>query len=147
MSKIFDQIADESPMYVRYFVDSSFEIADRIQALLLEKGMQQKDFAKAIGKQESEISKWLSGTHNFTLKTIAKIKEVLGDQIIQVVNGQEWNQMLHIPSSTWGDDIENYDFEEEMTEEELFDFLDRIEKLEQENDVEDALIIQMPLVA
>lgn len=37
-----------------------------------------------VGKKESEVSKWLTGTHNFTLKTIAKISAVLGEPIVEV---------------------------------------------------------------
>ena len=33
-------------------------------------------------KNESEISKWLSGTHNFTLRTIASISEAFGEDIL-----------------------------------------------------------------
>ena len=44
--------------------------------------MKQRDFAKALGKIETEVSHWLSGTHNLTLATIAKMATVLGDDII-----------------------------------------------------------------
>ena len=50
--------------------------------------MEQKDLAKALGKNESEISKWLSGSHNFTLKTIARIEDVLGDKLLEVVDDE-----------------------------------------------------------
>lgn len=46
--------------------------------------MSQRELAQKLGKKESEISKWLSGSHNFTLKTIAKIEEVFGKKIILV---------------------------------------------------------------
>jgi transcriptional regulator with XRE-family HTH domain len=91
MSQLFDQIAQETPEHVRIFVDLSFEVADRIQALLLAKNMQQKDLAKALGKQESEVSKWLTGTHNFTLKTLSKIQAILEDEVIMVVPGFHWH--------------------------------------------------------
>lgn len=44
--------------------------------------MDQKDLARLMRKNESEISKWLSGTHNFTLRTIASISEALGEDIL-----------------------------------------------------------------
>jgi hypothetical protein len=37
-----------------------------------------------MGKQEAEISKWLSGSHNFTIATIIKIETALEDEIISV---------------------------------------------------------------
>ncbi|MDX1905718.1 MAG: helix-turn-helix transcriptional regulator [Bacteroidia bacterium] len=86
MSKLFDEVASQTPPHVQYFVDMSFDISDRIQNLLEAKGMQQKDLALALGKQESEVSKWLSGTHNFTLKTLAKITSILQADLVKVVN-------------------------------------------------------------
>lgn len=41
------------------------------------KGWKKQDFAKAIGKKPSEISKWLSGTHNFTADTLFDIERIL----------------------------------------------------------------------
>ncbi|MCH5230548.1 MAG: helix-turn-helix transcriptional regulator [Muribaculaceae bacterium] len=60
----------------------SFEIADRIAAILKSKGMTQKELAAKMGKRESEISKWLTGRHNFTTNTIAGISCALGEPII-----------------------------------------------------------------
>jgi len=35
-----------------------------------------------LNKSNAEISKWLSGQHNLTVKSIAKIEEALGEEII-----------------------------------------------------------------
>ncbi|MCZ8286906.1 MAG: helix-turn-helix transcriptional regulator, partial [Bacteroidia bacterium] len=35
-----------------------------------------------LGKSEAEISKWLSGTHNFTIRTLSKIEAELGESVI-----------------------------------------------------------------
>lgn len=69
---------------VDIFVEQSFEIVDRIHEILVKHGKEQKDLAKALGKSESEISKWMTGTHNFTLNTLAKIQAALGEPVIQV---------------------------------------------------------------
>lgn len=37
-----------------------------------------------LNKNESEISKWMRGTHNFTIETISSIENVLGTPILQV---------------------------------------------------------------
>lgn len=39
-----------------------------------------------LGKKEPEISKWMRGTHNFTIDTISSIENALGVQILQVAN-------------------------------------------------------------
>ena len=65
----------------------SFEIADRIDAILKEKGLSQKELAAKMGKRESEISRWLTGRHNFTTNTLADISLALGEPVICVPNG------------------------------------------------------------
>lgn len=66
-------------------VDLSFMIVDRIHAILEERGLRQKDLATMLGKKESEISKWMRGTHNFTIETVSSIEDALGAPILQVV--------------------------------------------------------------
>jgi transcriptional regulator with XRE-family HTH domain len=73
---------------VDIFVDKSFELANRIHFLLMKNGKEQKDLAKALGKSESEISKWMTGTHNFTIRTIACIESVLNEDVF-IVAGKE----------------------------------------------------------
>lgn len=72
------------PPDVRKQVDMSWAIADKIDALLKAKGMSQKEFAHLMGKTEPEVSRWLGGTHNFTLRTLAKISVVLGEDVIKM---------------------------------------------------------------
>ena len=69
---------------VKRRVDLSFLIVDRIHNILEEKGLKQKDLANLLGKNESEISKWMRGTHNFTIETISAIESALGAPILQV---------------------------------------------------------------
>lgn len=70
---------------VRRRVEMSFMIVDRIHAILQERGLKQKDLANMLDKKESEISKWMRGTHNFTIETIMAIEQALGTPILQVV--------------------------------------------------------------
>jgi len=46
--------------------------------------MSQKDLAGRMGKRPSEINKWLTGTHNFTLKSLAKMQAEFDAPIIHV---------------------------------------------------------------
>ena len=64
-------------------VDMQVMIANRIYDLLDQKGMSQKDLAQKLGKTETEVSRWLCGTHNMTMATIAKIAVALDDDIIK----------------------------------------------------------------
>lgn len=83
-TELFREAVANVPEDVRLETDWSFAISDKIADALEKKGMTQKMFAKQIGKTETEVSRWLSGTHNFTLRTIAKISSVLGTNIITV---------------------------------------------------------------
>ena len=65
-------------------VNLSLLIVDRIPVILEERGFKQKDLANMLGKKESEISKWMRGTHNVTIDTISSIVNVLGHPILQV---------------------------------------------------------------
>lgn len=69
----------------------SFQIVDRIHCILVDKGLKQKDLAEMLGKKESEISKWMRGTHNFTIETISSIEAALGEPIITVFNASASN--------------------------------------------------------
>lgn len=80
----FDRIAARTPVQTRRSVSKMLDVADRIHVLLEQKGMSQKDLAVTLHKSESEISKWLSGTHNLELKTIIRIEEALDEDILTV---------------------------------------------------------------
>lgn len=72
------------PAEMKKQVDMSWAIADKIDSLLKERGLSQKEFAHLMGKTEPEVSRWVGGTHNFTLRTLAKISTVLGEDVIKV---------------------------------------------------------------
>lgn len=69
---------------IRDSVALSFRIVDRIHEVLQSKGLRQKDLALKLGKSEAEISKWMRGTHNFTIDTLVSIEHALDASIIEV---------------------------------------------------------------
>ncbi len=77
-----DSIRKTTPENTNKQVDFGVAIANRVYDLLKERNMTQRDFAKALNKTETEVSRLLSGTHNLTLSSIAKMATVLGDDII-----------------------------------------------------------------
>ena len=62
----------------------SFQISNRIYSLMQEKGLSKKQLADSIGKRPSEITRWLSGEHNFTVSTLAMLSSFFGQPIITV---------------------------------------------------------------
>lgn len=72
------------PESVNKEVQYTFDIALRIHEILVKKNWSQADLARATGKKEALVSSWLSGKHNFTIKTIAEIEAALGEDIISI---------------------------------------------------------------
>ena len=82
-NKILDEIRSQISPEVKKQLEISVNLANRVYDILEAKGMSQKDLAKLLGKTETEVSRWLSGTHNLTIATIAKISVALGEDIIK----------------------------------------------------------------
>lgn len=70
---------------IREKVNLSFQIVDRIHEILMSKGYKQKDLATMLGKSEAEVSKWMRGTHNFTIDTLLNIEQALNAPILKVI--------------------------------------------------------------
>lgn len=79
-----EKIIKRTPVKTKRRVQRNLAIAERIHQLLQQKGMSQKDLAIKMGKQPSEICKWLTGLHNFEIKTIENIELALEEDIIEV---------------------------------------------------------------
>ena len=63
----------------------TFQISNRLDLLMKEKGLSRKQLADAMGKRPSEITRWLSGEHNFTISTLAMLSSFFGQPIVTVV--------------------------------------------------------------
>lgn len=79
---------------IRRMVDLSFKIVDRIHEILKAKGLKQKDLTLRLGKNESGISRWMRGTHHFTIDTLIAIENVLGEPIIAVCHPEITRESL-----------------------------------------------------
>lgn len=58
------------------------QIAARIEDFMKSKGWNKSKFAEKVGKNPSEITKWLSGTQNFTLDVLTEIAFVLDIEVM-----------------------------------------------------------------
>lgn len=87
--KLFHQIVDETPIELKTQLRFSDAIAEKLDRMLQKRGMTQRDLARKTGKTEAEVSRWLGGTHNFTLKTLALISVALDEDVIKVLNQYE----------------------------------------------------------
>ena len=82
--KYFLDALNDIPKDVQMQVDLSMRLSDRIANLMKAQGLNKRDFSKKLGITESKLSALLSGTHNFSLSTIAKLSDALGEKLITV---------------------------------------------------------------
>ena len=87
-NKIMEEVRSGITPEMKMQMELSVAIANRIYRILEEKGLSQKDFARMMGKTETEVSRWLSGTHNLTLATLCKISTALEADVIKVTDGE-----------------------------------------------------------
>ena len=58
-------------------------LAAKIADAMAAKGWKKKDLMHALGKKnQSEITRWLSGTHNFTSDLLSDLQDVLGIKLL-----------------------------------------------------------------
>ena len=65
-------------------VQLSAGIIARIDKLLKEKNMTQRDLARKLGKNEAVVSRWTTGFPNFTIRTLVQISTALGEPLIEL---------------------------------------------------------------
>lgn len=80
LQEIFNEIPEEKREETRL----SFAISNRLADLMEERGLNNRQFAIALGKRPNEITRWLSGEHNFTISTLAMLSTFFGKSIITV---------------------------------------------------------------
>ena len=81
-NKMIDEVRRNITPEMKLQMEMSVAVANRIYDILEAKGMTQKELALKLGKTETEVSRWLSGTHNLTLSTISKVSVALGEDIV-----------------------------------------------------------------
>lgn len=86
---LFEKCLSNVAPEVREEVRLNMDIANRLYNILQARNMTQREFAALMGKRESEISRWLTGSHGFTTATLAKIAAVLGEPIVQIKHEPE----------------------------------------------------------
>ena len=92
-SKYFDKVSDKISPESKRFTALSFDLVDRIHTILESQNMSQRELADKMGKQESEISKWLAPGHNFNLKTLVRLEVALGEPVISASNDSWANRL------------------------------------------------------
>lgn len=115
---ITDWLDQHGDKEIERFVEKNMAITEKIRLALEQKGWKALDLAKALDKSPSEVSKWLTGMHNLTLKSITKMETALG---IDLVNVEPVKEIQYVYLGTVkGGDLEQTisDYEESTYEKE-----------------------------
>mgnify|MGYP006290847619 CR=1 FL=1 len=91
ISDWLDQYGDPE---MDHFIEKNLAIVEKVRQALEFKGWSKGQLAEAMGKSPSEVSKWLSGMHNLTLKSIIKMETALGIDLIHCEPVREYEYVF-----------------------------------------------------
>lgn len=85
MDKVFNETSGDESDKIRNRMLLAAKIEDGMKAA----GIKKSFLAEKLKKQPSVITKWLSGTHNFTAETLWDIEKVLDIKLIDIEKARE----------------------------------------------------------
>lgn len=77
-----EELRNETSPQMSQQISKRMKLAAQIDDVLISRGLTNQEFAFMMGKKPSEITRWLSGTHNFTTETLWEIERVLQIQLL-----------------------------------------------------------------
>jgi ribosome-binding protein aMBF1 (putative translation factor) len=87
MKTAFDEYTNISslvPEEIKREVTTEMAISNRLDELMTQRGITKTGLAKALNKRPCEVTKWLSGQHNFTIRTLSMLSAYFGVELIAV---------------------------------------------------------------
>ena len=121
-SDILDLIQNETTKDEAEKIRNKMLLAAKIEDALISSDMNKSKLAEKLNKQPSVITKWLSGTHNFTTETLWDIENILNIDLIDIdkpkkeqsvvyhlrLSSEEHNEpQLDFDSILFGEPLEN----------------------------------------
>jgi transcriptional regulator with XRE-family HTH domain len=89
-SEVIDSLLDSITPAEEKRIKNRMLLAAKIDDAIKAKRWKRKDLLNALGmKNASVITKWLSGTHNFTADTLTDIETVLGINLLDLIEKEE----------------------------------------------------------
>ncbi|HVA98725.1 MAG TPA: helix-turn-helix transcriptional regulator [Bacteroidia bacterium] len=73
---------------------TKMQLAARIEDCMRNRSWNKTQFAEHIRKNPSEITKWLSGTQNFTIDILLEIAHTLGVELVSLL-GEQQTQVIY----------------------------------------------------
>lgn len=121
-SKTIDSILKEIDPKLEKQVEFRMKLAAKIDNARKKLGWNKKQLAEKLSKRPSEISKWLSGTHNFTSDTLFDIQILMGIELINL-DEKPKEQVLHFSfevSQTESSIAYNYGYNKQLNYQRLY---------------------------
>lgn len=94
-SPLISGIMDELTPVEKVQTAVKMRLAAKLDDLIRQRGWGKGEFAEHLGKHPSEITKWLSGTHNFTTDTLSEIAVALGVTVGVFFAPERIDEMAH----------------------------------------------------
>ncbi len=91
---INDWLGQHGDPETEQFIEKNLEICEKVRIALEQKGWTKRKFAGLMNKKPSEVSRWLSGMHNLTLKSIIKMEQTLGIDLIHCCPEKEYEYIF-----------------------------------------------------
>lgn len=89
-SDLIDNLLDSVSSEDSERIEKKMLMAAKIDDAIKAKGWKKKDLMTALGKDnQSIITKWLSGTHNFTMDTLIDLERVLDISLLNLESRKE----------------------------------------------------------
>jgi transcriptional regulator with XRE-family HTH domain len=104
-SPVINELSDAIGPQEQEQTDYKLRLAAKIYKAMKTRGMTQTQFAESMNKPISLISRWMSGTHNFTVDTLVDVQRVLGISLLDVDTAKskaEVNFKLNVSSTIPG---------------------------------------------
>lgn len=93
-----DKLFSNTPAWLRLFNrDYQIKAVMRMNDLLSQKRLQQKDICERTGWSKGYVSRLLSGRGNLTLQTVAKFEAAVGGRVLRVEDGS--SELASVPST------------------------------------------------
>jgi ribosome-binding protein aMBF1 (putative translation factor) len=92
-SKLQELLDEVTPLEMEQ-TKVKMQLAARIEDFTREKGWNKSQFAEKVGKNPSEITKWFSGTQNFTTDVLTEIASALGVELTALF-GKKQMQVIY----------------------------------------------------
>lgn len=84
-SPVITQLLSEITPVEKLQTNTKMTLAARLYDLITARGWGKSEFAEKVNKNPSEITKWLSGTQNFTIDTLAEIGVILNMPVSELI--------------------------------------------------------------